>query len=382
MRVRCFFAAALLMFAAIQSCAQRPANASATKHASLDPVPTVELEFSEEQDLASSGGSEIAFGPIGSSPDGAVFLETSLPSSLQTATLSSIARVNGTYATTSFGMEKISDLHDAQLRAYYATESLVAVLVNATRDDALSTSKHVIVVPRTGEQYEQNVKSGTRHDYIATFDRQGNYKEARELDLPFKPRRVAVFSSDLYLMIGYDSEGKPTFAFVNADGSLQRLLDMEKPMLGWEKMIEGMGLSKTRDAGYLTKAPPQFGLAQILSFHDKLLFVWPGLTWILEIAPSGLVRRVPIHVPEGFAIDHFVPSEKMWYASFRKYGADSDVDVENIFYEISPLDGAPVRRFDASPQTVDGIACEHDGEFRALMFDLKGLRIFKGTPRN
>jgi hypothetical protein len=370
------------MFAAIQSNAQRPASASASKRASPDPVPTVKLEFSEEQDLASSGGSEIAFGPIGSSPDGAVFLETSLPSSLQTSTLSSIARVDGAYATTSFGMEKISDLHDAQLRSYYATDSLVAVLVSATRDDALSTSKHVIVVPSTGEQLEQNVKSGTRHDFIATFDRQGNYKEARELDLPFKPRRVAVFSSDLYLVIGYDTENKPTFAFVNADGSLQRLLDMEKPILGWEKMMEGIDYSQARDAGHWTKAPPQFGLAQILSFHDKLLFVWPGLTWILEIAPSGSVRRVPIHVPEGFAIDHFVPSEKMWYTSFRRYGADSDVDVENIFYEISPLNGEPVRRFDASPQTVAGIACEHDGEFRALMFDQKGLRIFKGTPRN
>ena len=353
MRVKWFFAA-LLAFATVASPAQRPASASAGKHSSPEDVPRVKLAFAEEQDVPQLGA-QVVFGPIDSPPDGAVFLEASPPSNPQAATLWSVAKVNDTSAVTSFAPDKISDLHDPQLRTYFATESLVAELVNATRDDALSTSKRVIVVPSTGERSEQNVRSGTRHNYIATFDRQGNYKEAVELDVPFKPQRIAVFNSGLYLVIGHDTENKTKFAFVNADGSLQRLLDTEKPMLGWQKMIEGMGLSKAGPAEFWANSPPQLGLAQILPFRDKLLFVWPGLTWILEISPSGSVRRVPIHVPEGFIIDHFVPSEKMWYVSFRKYGADSIVDLETTLYEISPLGGKPIRCFDMAPEYVSGI---------------------------
>jgi len=281
-------------------------------------------------------------------------------------------------------MNQISDVHDANLRDAYPTESLLAVLlINGTRDDALSTSKRVIVVPSTGEQYEHDVKSGARNDYVATFDRQGNYNEAVELDLPFKPRKIAVFSSGLYLLIGSDTEHKPRFAFVNADGSLQRLLDTEKPMLGWEGMIEATGLSRGAPTDeFLARVPPQFGTTQILSFHDKLLFVWPGLKWILEIGSSGLVRRVAIHAPEGFVIDHFVPSEKMWYASFRKHGADFNADMETTLYEMNPLDGMPIRRFDTAPEPVTGITCEHEGEFGAVGFHSAHIKLLKGTPQN
>ena len=150
--------------------------------------------------------------------------------------------MNDAYSVTTFAMDQISDVHDAHLRDYYATESLVALLLtDGTRDNAMSTSKRVTVVPSTGERYKQSDKSGTRPDYIAIFDRQGKYKEAVELDLPFKPRRIAAFNSALYLVIGSDTEHKPRFAFVSPDGSLQRLLDTEKPMLGWEGMIEATG---------------------------------------------------------------------------------------------------------------------------------------------
>jgi hypothetical protein len=381
MRAEWFFVT-LFAFAAVPSLAQELVTASAENYPSPDPPPTVRLALSEEKDTPRVSDAEIAYGPIGCSRDGAVLLETSPISDLHARKLSSVGRVNDKYAVISFPMDKITDVHDAQFRAFYATQSLVAVLVNATADDAMSTSKHVVVVPSTGERYEQNVRSGTRHDYIATFDRQGNYKEAVELNVPFKTKRIAVFNSDLYLAIGYDTENKPRFAFVNSDGSLQRLLDTEKPMLGWEGMTEATGLSSRYPAEFRAKMPPQFGMAQIVSFHDKLLFVLRGLTWIVEISPSGLVRRIPIQVPEGSVIDHFVPSQKMWYASFRKYGVDLNGDMQSILYEINPLDGMPIRRFDTSPEYVAGIACEHDGEFRALAFDTKGLRMFRATPQN
>jgi len=130
---------------------------------------------------------------------------------------------------------------------------------------------------------------------------------------------------------------------------------------------------------------------QLAGLCDKLLFVWPGLKWILEIGPGGLVRSVPVHVPEGFVIDHFVPSDKLWYVSFRKYGADSNADMETTLYEINPSDGMPTRRFETAPEYVTGIGCEQDGEFRAMGFHAGHIKtaqgdaaklVFPSYPRN
>jgi hypothetical protein len=380
MRVKWFFAT-LLVFAVAPSPAQKPVAASANKQASAEQVPTIKLAFVEEKDTSQIGAA--GFGPMGCTPDGAVFVDPWQPSAPETGVVS-FAKAHDTYTVTTFAMNQISDVHDAHLRDAYPTESLlVMLLVNGTRDDAMSTSKRVVVVPSTGEQYEHDVKSGARNDYVATFDRQGNYKEAVELDLPFKPRRIAVFSSGLYLLIGSDTEHKPRFAFVNADGSLQRLLDTEKPMHGWEEMIDASGVSHGAPTDeFLARVPPQFGLSQIVSFHDKLLFVWPGLRWILEISPSGVLRRVPIHVPQGKVIDRFVPSDKMWYASFKESGEDYRTDQQTIVYEINPLDGMPIRRFDTAPEYVTGIICEHEGEFRAVGFHSAHLKLLKGTPHD
>jgi len=380
MRFRWLFAT-LLVFAIAPSHAQKAAGASANKKASAEQIPTIKLTFVEERDTPKVGAA--GFVPMGCSPDGVIFLDPWQPSAPETGVVS-LAKAHDSYAVTAFAMNQISDVHDGHLRDAYPTESLLAVLlINGTREDAMSSSKHVIVVPSTGEQYEHEVKSGTRNDYIATFDRQGNYKEAVELDLPFKARKIAVFSSDVYLLIGSDTENKPRFALVNSDGSLQRLLDTEKPMHGWEEMIEASGVSRAAPTDeFLARVPPQFGKAQIVSFHDKLLFVWPGLRWILEISPSGLLRRVTIRVPEGFVIDRFVPSDKMWYASFRKYGARSNADMEKTLYEINPLDGMPIRSFDTGSEYVAGIACEHDGEFRAMGFHDGHIKLLRGMPQN
>jgi len=331
MRFKCFFAA-LLVFSATRSPAQESPAESAGKGEGAEHVPSMKLAFAEEKDTPQVGAQGFVW--RGCTSDGAMFVQPWQPSAPE-ADVVSFARTHGTYTVTTYAMNQISDVHDAHLRDAYPTESLLAMLlINGTRDDAMTTSKRDITVPSTGQRYEQDVRSGTRNDYIATFDRQGNYKGAVELDLPFKPRKIAVFSSGLYLLIGSDTEHKPRFAFVNADGTLQRLLDTDKPMHGWEDMVDATGLSRREPSNeLLARAGPQFGQAQILSFHDNLLFVWPGLKWILEIGPGGSVRRVPIHVPEGFVIDHSVPSDKVWYMSFRKYGADSNADMETTLYE-------------------------------------------------
>ena len=161
-------------------------------------ISTTKLTFVDEKDAPRLPVSQVIYGPIGWSPDGAILIETASPSDPRHMALTLIAEGHDGYSATSFSLQAISDLHDARSSAYFATESVVVVLVKATRDDALSTSKRTIVVPKTGESSEQEAKSGTRRDYLATFDRHGNHKGAVELDVPFTARRIGVFSSGLF----------------------------------------------------------------------------------------------------------------------------------------------------------------------------------------
>ena len=307
------------------SFAQKLQETSVGKKPTSASTPTIKLTFVEEKDAPKVAASQVVYGPMGCSPDGGIFMETASASDLRDIALSSIVVGHDGFTGASFSIATIPDLHDARLRSYFATESEVAVLVNATRDDALSTSKWTVVT-NTGQRFEQEVKSGTHHDYLVTFDRQGNYKGAVELDVPFTPRRVAVFGSGLLLVLGFDADKKTRFAFVNADGSLQRFLDTDKPLLGSEKMMDALGLLKVQPPEFQANPHPELGLAQIVSFHDNLLFVWSGMSWILEISPSGALRRVPIHVPKGAVIDHLIPSQ-----------IASAIDNASAYREISEL---------------------------------------------
>jgi hypothetical protein len=363
------------------SLAQKPQKASIGTEPTAASIPTSKLTFIDVKDAPRVAASQVVYSPMGCTPDGSIFIEAAPRSDFTDIGLSSVAVGNDGLTGTSFSIATISDLHDARLRSYFATESEVVVLVNATPDDALSTSKRVTVVPSTGQRIEREVKSGTRHDYLATFDRQGNYKGAAELDVPFTPRRIAVFNSGLFLVIGFDTDKKTRFAFVNADGSLQRFLDTEKPLLGSEKMMEALGLLKAQSPEFRANPHPELGLAEIVAFHDNLLFVLGGMTWILEISPSGAIRRIAIDVPTGLVIDHLIPSERMLYVAMRRFGADhATQDADEVFYEVSPANGALTKRFDTAPEYVSAIACEHDGDFLALAYDTNGLILRRGKP--
>ena len=256
------------------SFAQKPQATSPDEKRTSAAIPTIKLTFVEEKDTPRVGASLVLYGPLGCSPDGAVFLETASPPDLQKRSLISIANHHDNNAATYFPLETLPDLHDARLGAYFATESMAVALVNGTRDDALSTSKRVTVDLATGERFEHDVKSGKHSDYVAIFDRQGNYKGSVELDLPFVARKIAAFDSGLLLMIGLDADHKTRFAFMNADGSQQRFLDTEESLLGSEKMAEATGLLKSSSPAFQANPYPNLGSARIVPFQDKLLL--PG----------------------------------------------------------------------------------------------------------
>src|SRR5271165_3293367 len=169
MQARCLLITFSMLVSSL-SFAQKPGETMTVgREPTVAGIPTVKLTFVEEKDAPRVAASQVVYGYWGCSPDGAIFLETASPSHLGKSALSSIAAGHGGYLGTSFPLETIPDLHDGLLRSYFATESEVVVLMDATPDDALSMTKRVTVVPSTGERFERNIKSGTRHDYLATF---------------------------------------------------------------------------------------------------------------------------------------------------------------------------------------------------------------------
>src|SRR5271163_1015700 len=108
--------------------AQKSREAPAGKRPTSASVPTFKLTFVQKTDAPRLAASQVIYGPMGCSPDGAAFLETASPSDLQKNALSSLAVSHDSYSAVNYSLDTISDLHDARLRSYFAAESEVLVL--------------------------------------------------------------------------------------------------------------------------------------------------------------------------------------------------------------------------------------------------------------
>lgn len=85
-------------------------------------------------------------------------------------------------------------------------------------------------------------------------------------------------------------------------------------------------------------------------------------------------------MPPGRVIQHMIPSEGWWYVVPEKYGAGTHFADETIIYQVNPADGTVRQLFDTAPNYAAELACEHDGEFRGIRYDQKGIIVVTARP--
>ncbi|MGH9587775.1 MAG: hypothetical protein ACRD3F_12540, partial [Acidobacteriaceae bacterium] len=234
-----------------------------------------------------------------------------------------------------FSTGSIPGLHDVNVLGISAAPSMVGFLLQAAKNDVLTNNNSSNAPNQNHSRLNDAANLGF---YIATFDRDGNYKELILLPLPGPIFRFAILSSGEFLVLGLDPHGNtPKLMLLGSQGDLERSIDL--PELS-QKTVAGSATSMRQAMTAAITAG-----SVLFMPHNGNVLVWrPGSTGpVFEIQAGGGIREIPLMVPKGYTLADFVPSNDRLIAHFRPSDAKNGVAMnlsDYAYYEVNPSDGS------------------------------------------
>jgi hypothetical protein len=268
---------------------------------------------------------------------------------------------------------QMTDIPTPFAHGSFISQSAVYVGVDGTENAQQETKT---IEDNNGQKTTVHNTTGERHRYIARFDKDGTYRGAIKLDLPFYVSTFAAFDSGAFVAQGLDDNKVPRVALLDSSGQLIRYLELPKDV------------SAKSD---IPTQPLEFGggsadIGSVVMFSDftaaqgKILFL-RGLasTSVYEIQESGEVRVVTIKSPAGYDVEGLVSTDRNWLVRFRKphpNGAWSDA--RHSLFEVDPQNGNLLTEYRLEPPDT-GVSCFADGEFWAVHYKDGKLSAARGS---
>ena len=267
-----------------------------------------------------------------------------------------------------FSLSSVPEVYDVTLlRGFFASESLVGVLVNGTRDNAIKIPQSF---PSDSGVKPRAIYTGVHHDYLVEFDVQGNYKKAIELPDSYHFWHFEALGNDDLLALGYDKINPgPQLFILDSSGQVKRNLQIPDRLVDDPVLYDGQSSDVTKQVVAETSMNWwNFALAR----NKVILYKARTNDPIVEIGSGGVARDISVDYPEGYVLDSIVPANDRWIVRFRK-GAIEDAATSGkpieatsyVLYEADPVDGTLLRQFEISGPFYS-IACEHDGVISAF----------------
>jgi hypothetical protein len=226
-----------------------------------------------------------------------------------------------------------------------------------------------------GHKLRLREMKGERYRYIARFDRDGTYKGAIKLDLPFYVSTFAVFQSGSMVAQGLDENKIPRIALLDSSGQLIRYLQLEKDMSAVSEIPKkeiSFGGDKA-DAGAIVMT------SNFVPSNEKMLFLRSlASVRVYEIQENGEVRAVKIKAPDGYDVEGLIETDRNRLVIFRKpnpNGAWSDA--QHSLFEVDPESGELLKEYRVkAPDT--GVSCFFNGEFWSVRYNDGKLTVAHG----
>jgi hypothetical protein len=226
--------------------------------------------------------------------------------------------------------------------------------------------------------------------YIARFDADGSYKGALKLDLPFRPKRLSGFASGNFLVAGIDAGFVLRVAPLDSSGQLLRNIELAENTKFAKEEQEAAEKTATRS---LDEEPSEvagwmrYSWISFLPYQNDVFF-FRGRTGapIYDINTGGQARPVKIKSPEGYSIDHMIPSDRNWFVAFAESG--KDFQAKGVVDEVIPSSGELLVRYlvEEAGHTKElaggqsDVACFHQGEFVSVYRQAGKFTVLRGTP--
>lgn len=272
----------------------------------------------------------------------------------------------------SFASDKMSDIPMPYAHGGSVSQSAVYLAVDGTENPRQETET---VQDADGHELKLHKTEGENRRYIARFDRDGTYKAAIKLDLPFYVSTFAGFDSGAFVAQGLDENKIPRVALLDASWQLIRYLDLRKDMSAVSE-IPGKDLKiggTQADAGSIVMT------SGFTPSNGKILFLRSlASRQVYEIQESGQVRVVTIKAPDGYDVEGFIATDRNWLVEFRKPSSNGVwSEATHFFFEVDPQNGKLQREYRISPPDT-GISCFFNGEFWGVRYKDGKLDVGRG----
>src|SRR6266700_1472397 len=227
-----------------------------------------------------------------------------------------------------------------------------------------------------GQESKRVVTKGALRSYIARFDRDGTYKGALKLDSGLRPMQLAAFDSGSFVVAGVDEKKMSRVGLLNSSGQMGEYLQLPKDLTDRPKSAEKSYAAST---GATASVEVIAAFSQFYPHNGKVLLIRGVDTVPLyEIRESGEVRTVRLKLPNGFIVDHLLPSDHNWFFAVR----ESEFDMKSeTFYEVNPENGEPLRhyRIESKNGLEETLACVFQDEFIGIRHKHGRLTVLRGV---
>jgi len=271
---------------------------------------------------------------------------------------------------------QVTDIPDPQFANFTIDSGSVYVLVNALEN--AKEEKVPYTDERTGKEAAWTRKTGERLQYIARFDRDGQYRGSTKLDHQLRVMQLGVFPSGTFAVAGVDETKTPRVALLSSSGVLIKFLDLgkditDKPKSATSSFSTAIGADASPDVIAM--------FAQFYRSGDKLLLVRSITTTpVFEIRDSGEVHAIRVQALPGHAVDHMIPSDGNWLIDFGAAATKGISQREHVLYEVTSDTGERLHTYRvAADHERAYLSCRHGGNFSAIEQRDGRLTLLRGS---
>jgi hypothetical protein len=249
------------------------------------------------------------------------------------------------------------DFTNVSVKDFFAGDKTLVTLLEAVRRDGSETSP-----PRETDYF------------VSLEDEVGDLSDLVQMQLRFRPVKIARFGSGDVVVLGWD-EGNllPVLAFVKADGTARRFIDLEdrKPDVTNEASAAKAAAQQTRDTLEMLQD------ASFVAFGGEVLLTYPGTTKPVRIlSSSGDLRTIPVTIPEGYVLNDVLVSGARWTMVLRVKAADdpqkpkpADGAAKMRLFEVDTTHGSLIDELVPDKPAVAEVTCAPNSSVSALFYD-------------
>ena len=327
------------------------------------------LVFSDAERFWADLPTPYVYGPIGCASDGSVFIYSILDASptrpITASTPMQLEVIEPSGKVQTFDVTQIDDLQGiAGAKSYDVGQNDVDFLFSA--------------IPKKNFGVDPLAQRG---NYLARFNRLGQYQGATEVALPgLNPLKLAAFpNGDLLLFAADEKTLEPKLLRFNI---LNQQAAAYEPDLPFAKKNDSLpppfpqNENHTQKEIDLARLNAAVSYTQMIHLRDSILLLQMNANApLFQAYANGAIRAIELPHVDGFTADSLIPSDALLYVRYRRIGRTSGKEDDALILEINLNSGEEIRRIPPGNFPIWNVACVRNNSIRAIRF--KGMHTFQ-----